>query len=95
MPLSMDTRNIEGDVTAAEVAKAHTGQTSPPGALRRRLASLLGQQAKGNIVPGRCARCGGREPLHREAHGLVAETIHPVVESGPEELRGSSHHHLT
>jgi hypothetical protein len=33
-----------------------------------------------DLLPGRGARRRGRRAVHREAHGLVADEIHPVAE---------------
>jgi hypothetical protein len=81
MPLYMDVHNMEGDVDAADVAKAHKADLATQ--------DKYGVEYKRYWVDeeGRKIFCLVEAPdaetahtVHREAHGLVADEIYEVSE---------------
>ena len=81
MPLYMDVHNMEGDVSADDVAKAHQADLDTQ--------SKYGVQYKRYWVDKKGGKifCLVEAPdaeaantVHREAHGLVAEEIYEVSE---------------
>lgn len=81
MSLFMDVHNIEGGVTADEVAGAHAADLATQGAHGVQYLKYWVDEAAGKIfclvdAPDAAAA----NTVHREAHGLVADEIHPVGE---------------
>ena len=81
MPLFMDTHHIAGGVTAADVAQAHAADLQVQGRYGVDYRHYWVDEAGGRIF------CLVEAPdaetattVHREAHGLVADSITPVVE---------------
>ena len=81
MPLFMDTHRLPGPVTLEEVAKAHAADLATQDAHGVQYLRYWVDEGKGEIfclVDAPSAEAA--ETVHREAHGLVADEIHPVVE---------------
>jgi hypothetical protein len=81
MPLYMDEHHIEGGVKAEDVAQAHEADLKTQGPYGVNYLRYWVDEAKGNIyclVDAPSAEMAHR--VHREAHGLVADDIHEVVE---------------
>lgn len=81
MPLFMDTHTIGGGVTAADVAAAHRADVETQGKYGVDYQRYWVDEQAGKIfclVDAPDAEAANR--VHREAHGLVAESIHPVIE---------------
>ena len=81
MPLFIDVHNVEGGVPAAEVAKAHEADMATQGAFGVNYQRYWVDEEAGKIF------CLVEAPdaeaaiaVHRQAHGLVADEIFPVVE---------------
>jgi hypothetical protein len=81
MPLFIDMHNVEGGVPAAEVAKAHEADVAAQGAFGVNYQRYWVDEEAGKIF------CLVEAPdaeaaiaVHRQAHGLVADEIFPVVE---------------
>ncbi|HEV7195061.1 MAG TPA: DUF4242 domain-containing protein [Pedococcus sp.] len=81
MPLFMDVHTIEGGVTAAAVAEAHKADLQTQGKYGVDYLRYWVDEANGQIfclVDAPDAETASA--VHREAHGLVADAVHPVVE---------------
>ena len=81
MPLFMDTHTIGGGVTTADVAAAHRADVETQGKYGVDYQRYWVDEQAGKIfclVDAPDAEAANR--VHREAHGLVAESIHPVIE---------------
>jgi hypothetical protein len=81
MALFMDTHSLAGGVKASDVAQAHLAdlQTQDPYGVR--YLRYWVDEAEGKIfclVDAPDADAAIR--VHREAHGLVADSINPVIE---------------
>jgi hypothetical protein len=81
MPLFMDMHNIEGGVKASDVAKAHMADLHAQDRYGVRYLRYWVDEAQGKIfclvdAPSEDAA----NTVHREAHGLVADAVYPVVE---------------
>jgi Protein of unknown function (DUF4242) len=81
MPLFMDVHNIEGGVSAKDVADAHAKDVEVQGKHGVNYRSYWVDEQKGKIF------CLVEAPdaetahtVHREAHGLVADEIYEVSE---------------
>jgi hypothetical protein len=81
MPLYMDMHHLDGPVNADEVAKAHEADLRTQGQYGVDYRHYWVDEARGKIFclvdapdPETAAR------VHREAHGLEAQDIYPVVE---------------
>jgi hypothetical protein len=81
MALFIDSHTIDGGVRATDVAQAHLADLQTQDRYGVRYLRYWVDEAAGRIF------CLGDVPdaeaairVHREAHGLVAESIHPVVE---------------
>ncbi|HET7521653.1 MAG TPA: DUF4242 domain-containing protein [Candidatus Limnocylindria bacterium] len=81
MPLFMDMHDIDGGVAAADVAKAHQADLKTQDTYGVRYLRYWVDEAQGKVF------CLVDSPdadtastVHREAHGLVAQSIFPVVE---------------
>ena len=81
MPLFMDVHNLDGPVTAAEVAKAHAADLKTQDGHQVNYLRYWVDEDHGKIF------CLVEAPtadeaatVHREAHGLVADEIYQVAE---------------
>ena len=81
MPLFMDVHNLDGGVAAGDVAKAHEADLKTQDLYGVNYLRYWVDEGEGKIFclvdspdPDTAAR------VHREAHGLVANEIYPVVE---------------
>lgn len=81
MSLFMDVHNIEGGVSAADVAGAHQRDLETQGDYGVSYLRYWVDESAGKIF---ClVEAGSAEDaatVHREAHGLVADEIYPVSE---------------
>lgn len=81
MPLFMDIHTIEGGVSAADVAGAHAKDLETQDKYGVSYLRYWVDEDAGKIF---ClVEADSAEPantVHREAHGLVADEIHPVSE---------------
>lgn len=81
MPLYMDIHTIDGGVGAGDVAQAHMADLKTQDRYGVRYLRYWVNEAEGKVfclVDSPDADTAGR--VHREAHGLVADEIYPVVE---------------
>lgn len=81
MALFMDTHNLDGGVTVDAVAQAHMADLKTQDRYGVRYLRYWVNEADGKIyclVDAPDAEAANR--VHREAHGLVADAIYPVVE---------------
>jgi hypothetical protein len=81
MPLFMDVHKMDGKVSAADVAGAHAQDVKVQGAYGVDYKSYWVDEEGGRIfclVEAPDAETA--ETVHREAHGLLADEIHPVIE---------------
>jgi hypothetical protein len=80
MALFMDIHRIEG-VTAQAAAQAHAADLQTQGRYGVDYQKYWVDEAKGQVF---CLvdapSADAARAVHQEAHGLVADTIHPVVE---------------
>jgi hypothetical protein len=81
MALFMDTHTIGGPVTLDDVAKAHAADLQTQDAYSVHYLRYWVDEERGKIfclvdAPDADAAAA----VHREAHGLVADEIHPVAE---------------
>ena len=80
MALFMDIHRIEG-VTAQAAAQAHAADLQTQGRYGVDYQTYWVDEAKGQVF---CLvdapSADAARAVHQEAHGLVADTIHPVVE---------------
>ena len=81
MPLFMDMHSIDGGVKADDVAQAHMADLQTQDRYGVRYLRYWVDEGQGKIfclvdAPDRDAA----NRVHREAHGLVADSIFPVVE---------------
>ena len=83
MPLFMDSHAIDGGVKVTDVAQAHLADLQTQDRYGVRYLRYWVDEAAGKIfclVDAPDAEAAHR--VHREAHGLVADSIHRVVEGG-------------
>ena len=81
MPLFMDVHNIEGGVSADDVAGAHQADLATQGAYGVNYQRYWVDEEAGKIfclVEAPDAETANT--VHRQAHGLVADEIYPVSE---------------
>lgn len=81
MPLYMDTHNLDDAVAAADVAKAHQADLATQDRYGVRYLRYWVDEEAGKIfclVDAPDSEAANR--VHREAHGLVADAINPVIE---------------
>lgn len=81
MPLFMDMHHLDGPVTAEDVAKAHEADLETQGQYGVEYRHYWVDEARGKIfclVDAPDADTAAR--VHREAHGLEAQDIFPVIE---------------
>ena len=81
MPLYMDVHHLDGPVTVDDVAKAHLADLQHQDKYDVKYLRYWVDEAKGQIF------CLVEAPspdaantVHREAHGLVADSVHEVKE---------------
>ena len=81
MPLYMDTHNLEGGVKAEDVAQAHMADLKTQGAYGVSYLRYWVDEKAGKIF---CLvdapNAEAANTVHREAHGLVADSLNLVVE---------------
>ena len=81
MPLFMDVHNMDGGVSAADVAGAHEADLKTQGAHGVEYKRYWVDEKQGKIfclVEAPSAEAAST--VHREAHGLVADEIYEVSE---------------
>lgn len=81
MPLFMDIHHIDGEVSVADVAKAHAADVETQAQYGVDYQRYWVSEAEGKIfclVEAPDAETAAR--VHKEAHGLVADEIHEVTE---------------
>lgn len=81
MPLFMDMHHLDTAVSADDVAKAHEADLQTQGQYGVQYLHYWVDEAKGKIfclVDAPDAEAAAR--VHREAHGLEAQDIYPVIE---------------
>jgi hypothetical protein len=81
MALFMDTHTLDGGVKAGDVAQAHLADLQAQDAHGVRYLRYWVNEGEGKIyclVDAPDADAAVR--VHREAHGLVADSIYPVIE---------------
>ena len=81
MALYMDTHDIDGGVRAGDVAQAHLADLQTQDKYGVRYLRYWVDEAAGKVfclVDAPDADAAHR--VHREAHGLVAQSISPVIE---------------
>jgi hypothetical protein len=81
MPLYMDMHSIDGGVTAGDVAQAHAADLQTQDRYGVRYLRYWVDEGQGKIfclVDAPSEDAANR--VHREAHGLVADSLYPVVE---------------
>jgi hypothetical protein len=81
MPLFMDVHTLDGGVAAADVAKAHMADLQTQSQYDVQYLRYWVDEGAGKIfclvdAPSSDAA----NTVHREAHGLVADEIYPVLE---------------
>jgi hypothetical protein len=77
----MDTHSLDGGVKAEDVAQAHRADLEAQGKYGVSYLRYWVDEEAGKIfclVDAPDAEAANQ--VHREAHGLVAESIHPVIE---------------
>jgi hypothetical protein len=81
MPLYMDVHSIDGGVTAADVAQAHTADLQVQGRHDVRYLRYWVDERQGKVFClAEAPSAAAAAAVHREAHGLVADTIYQVQE---------------
>lgn len=81
MTLYMDTHDIDGGVKASDVAQAHLADLQTQDKYGVRYLRYWVDEGAGKVfclVDAPSADAASR--VHREAHGLVAQAISPVIE---------------
>ena len=81
MPLFMDVHNLEGGVAASDVAQAHQADLKTQDRYGVRYLSYWVDENGGKIfclVDAPDTDAANR--VHKEAHGLVADALYPVIE---------------
>jgi peptidyl-tRNA hydrolase len=81
MPLYMDMHNVDGGVKADDVAQAHMADVKTQDQYGVRYLRYWVDEGQGKIfclveAPSEDAA----NTVHREAHGLVADALYPVLE---------------
>lgn len=81
MALFMDTHNIEGGVSAADVAAAHEADLATQGSHGVDYLRYWVDEEAGKIFClVEAPNAEAANTVHREAHGLVADEIYSVIE---------------
>jgi hypothetical protein len=81
MPLYMDMHNLDGGVKADDVAQAHQADLKTQEQYGVRYLRYWVDETQGKIfclVDAPDEDAANR--VHREAHGLVADAVYPVIE---------------
>jgi hypothetical protein len=81
MPLFMDVHEIDGGVAASDVAQAHQADLMTQGAYGVSYLQYWVDEKDGKVfclVDAPDPDSANR--VHREAHGLVADALYPVIE---------------
>ena len=81
MPLFMDVHNLDGGVAASDVAQAHQADLNTQDQYGVRYLSYWVDETGGKIfclVDAPDTDAANR--VHKEAHGLVADALYPVIE---------------
>jgi len=81
MPLYMDVHNVDGGVSATDVADAHMKDLQEQAAHGVDYKQYWVDEAKGKIFClVEAPNAEAAHTVHREAHGLVADEIYEVVQ---------------
>jgi hypothetical protein len=83
MPVFMDVHNVEGGVSASDVAAAHQADLATQGPHGVNYLKYWVDEEAGKIfclVDAPDAEAANT--VHREAHGLVADEIYPISAQG-------------
>lgn len=81
MPLFMDVHNIEGGVSADDVAGAHKADLAIPGEHGvNYLRYWVDEEAGKVFCLVEAPDAEAANTVHRDAHGLLADEIYPVSE---------------
>ena len=81
MPLFMDVHNMDGGVSASDVAKAHQADVETQEAHGVNYKSYWVDEKAGKIFClVEAPNADAAHTVHREAHGLVADEIYEVSE---------------
>ena len=81
MPLFMDVHNVEGGVSASDVAGAHQADLAHQAAHGvNYLRDWVDEEAGKIFCLVEAPDAEAANTVHREAHGLVADEIYPVSE---------------
>ena len=81
MPLYMDVHNMDGSVSAADVAKAHQADLETQGKHGVTYKKYWVDEQAGKIFClVEAPNAEAANTVHREAHGLVAQEIYEVSE---------------
>jgi hypothetical protein len=81
MPLYMDVHNLDGPVTMDDVAKAHAADLEEQGSHDVSYLRYWVDEAAGKIFClVEAPDADAANTVHRQAHGLVADEVHPVQE---------------
>jgi Protein of unknown function (DUF4242) len=81
MPLYMDVHHLDGTVTIEDVAKAHAADLGVQDNYEVKYQRYWVDEAGGTIFClVEAPSADAAATVHREAHGLVADQIHPVQE---------------
>ena len=81
MSLFMDVHNIEGGVSASDVAAAHEADLATQGTHGvNYIRYWVDEQAGKIFCLVESPNAEAAQSVHREAHGLVADEIYPVSE---------------
>jgi hypothetical protein len=81
MPMFMDVHRIDGGVDLADVTQAHQADLATQGKYGVRYHRYWVDEGRGQIFClVEAPNAEAAATVHREAHGLVADAIYPVVE---------------
>jgi hypothetical protein len=81
MPLYMDVHNMEGGVSASDVAEAHRKDLEKQGEHGVNYKSYWVDEQQGKVFClVEAPNAEAAHTVHREAHGLVADEIYEVSE---------------
>jgi len=81
MPLYMDVHNINGGVSADDVAKAHMADLQTQGEYDVRYLRYWVDEQEGKVFClVEAPSADAASTVHREAHGLVADQVYQVQE---------------
>jgi hypothetical protein len=82
MALFMDVHNIEGGVSAGDVAAAHEADLATQGAYGVSYLNYWVDEAAGRIFClVEAPDADAAHTVHRQAHGLVADEVYAVVQN--------------